>query len=68
MKRYRELMEDLHDVAVVAERRVEEPMSSEEVVRRLKENGVLLRHLEAMHAQGPARFAQGARCAGLAAN
>jgi hypothetical protein len=34
-------MEDLHDLAVVAERRAERPISLEEMKRRLKKNGVL---------------------------
>jgi PHD/YefM family antitoxin component YafN of YafNO toxin-antitoxin module len=41
MKRYQDLMEDLHDLAVVAERRAERPISLEEMKRRLKKNGVL---------------------------
>lgn len=41
LKRYEELMEDLHDLAVVAERRAERPISIEEMKRRLKKNGVL---------------------------
>ena len=41
LKRYQELMEDLHDLAVVAERRAERPISLEEMKRRLKKNGVL---------------------------
>jgi hypothetical protein len=39
--RYRKLLEDLHDLAVVAERREEEPISLQEMKRRLKTNGVL---------------------------
>lgn len=38
---YEELMEDLHDLAIVAERREEPPISYEEVKRRLKEDGHL---------------------------
>jgi hypothetical protein len=38
---YEELMEDLSDLAVVAERRDEPRISFEEVKRRLKENGQL---------------------------
>ena len=38
LKRYQQLMEDLHDLAVVAERRDEEPISLEEMKRRLKED------------------------------
>lgn len=41
LKRYQELMEDLHDLAVVAERRAERPISLEEMKRRLKKDGVL---------------------------
>lgn len=41
LKRYQELMEDLHDLAVVAERRDEEPLSLEEMRRRLKKDGLL---------------------------
>ena len=41
LKRYQELMEDLHDLTVVAERRAERPISLEEMKRRLKKNGVL---------------------------
>ena len=35
IKAYRKLMEDLHDLAVVAERRDEPPISMEEMRRRL---------------------------------
>ena len=38
---YKELMEDLNDLAVIAERRDEPRISFEEVKRRLKENGHL---------------------------
>ena len=41
LKRYQKLMEDLHDLAVVAERRAEEAISLEEMHRRLKKNGLL---------------------------
>jgi len=41
LKRYQELMEDLHDLAVVAERRPERPISLEQMKRRLKKDGVL---------------------------
>jgi hypothetical protein len=39
--KYRKLLEDLHDLAVVAERREEEAISLQEMKRRLKTNGVL---------------------------
>ena len=39
LRRYQRLLEDLHDLAVVAERRDEEPISLEEMKRRLKDNG-----------------------------
>jgi PHD/YefM family antitoxin component YafN of YafNO toxin-antitoxin module len=41
LKRYQNLMEDLHDLAVLAERRTEQPISFEEMERRLKKDGVL---------------------------
>ena len=41
LKRYQKLMEDLHDLAVVAERRAEEPITFEEMKRHLKKDGVL---------------------------
>jgi len=41
LEEYEELLEDLHDLAVVAERR-DEPMSSfEEMKERLRKNGLL---------------------------
>lgn len=36
LKQYEKLMEDLHDLAVVAERRSEKPLSIEDMKRRLK--------------------------------
>ena len=41
LRRYRKLVEDLHDLAVVAERRSEPTISFEEMRRRLKKNGLL---------------------------
>ena len=41
LQRYEQLMEDLHDLAVVAERREEEPISLEEMKQRLREDGLL---------------------------
>jgi len=41
LKRYRKLMEDLHDLAVIAERRAEQTISFEEMKRRLKKDGLL---------------------------
>jgi hypothetical protein len=41
LKRYRKLIDDLHNLAVVAERRSEEPVSLKEMKRRLKTDGVL---------------------------
>ena len=37
---YRKLLEDLHDLAVVAERRDEPRVTLEELKRRLREDGV----------------------------
>ena len=41
IQRYQKMMEDLHDLAVVAERRSEKPISLEEMKRRLKKNGLV---------------------------
>jgi PHD/YefM family antitoxin component YafN of YafNO toxin-antitoxin module len=41
LKQYERLMEDLHDLAVVAERRDEEPVSLNDMKRRLREDGLL---------------------------
>jgi PHD/YefM family antitoxin component YafN of YafNO toxin-antitoxin module len=41
LERYEQLMEDLHDLAIVAERREEEPISFEEMKRRLQRDGLL---------------------------
>ncbi len=41
VKRYLRLLEDLHDLAAVAERRAEEPVSLSEMKRRLKKDGLL---------------------------
>lgn len=40
-RRYQKLLEDLHDLLVVAERRDEEPVGLEEMKRRLEEDGLL---------------------------
>jgi len=41
IERYEQLLEDLHDLAIVAERREEEPISLEEMKRRLQRDGLL---------------------------
>ena len=41
LKQYEQLLEDLHDLAIVAERREEKPISLEEMKRRLREDGLL---------------------------
>jgi len=41
LERYERLMEDLHDLAIIAERRDEQPISIEEMRRRLKKDGIL---------------------------
>lgn len=41
LKQYEKLMEDLHDLAVVAERRAEEPLTLEELKQRLQQDGLL---------------------------
>ena len=41
LKRYSRLMEDLHDLAVVAERRNEKPVSADGMKKRLHKRGLL---------------------------
>ncbi len=41
LKQYEQLLEDLHDLAIVAERREEESISLEEMKRRLQRDGLL---------------------------
>ena len=41
LEQYEELMEDIHDLAVIAERREEQPISLVEMKRRLKKRGLV---------------------------
>ena len=41
MKQYEKLMEDLHDLAIVAERKNEKPITLGELKRRLKKDGLI---------------------------
>ena len=41
VKQYEQILEDLHDLAVIAERRQEKPTEWEEVKRRLQDDGLL---------------------------
>lgn len=41
VKDFEELLEDLHDIAVVAERRDEQTISHKDVIKELKQNGIL---------------------------
>ena len=41
LKRYSRLMEDLHDLAVVAERRNEKSVAADEMKKRLHKRGLL---------------------------
>ncbi len=41
IQRYRRLIEDLHDLAAVAERRDEEPIGTDEVRQRIQADGPL---------------------------
>lgn len=41
VEEYEELLEDLHDLATIAERRDESTIDFEELKKRLKENGLL---------------------------
>ena len=41
LEQYEKLMEDLHDLAIVAERHKEKPIDIEELKRRLKKDGLI---------------------------
>jgi PHD/YefM family antitoxin component YafN of YafNO toxin-antitoxin module len=41
LREYRRLLEDIHDLAAIAERRSEKAISLEEMERRLKRDGLL---------------------------
>lgn len=41
IRRYERMLEDLHDLAIVAERKDEKPVSLAEMKRRLKSDGLL---------------------------
>jgi hypothetical protein len=41
VRRYRQLIEDLHDLAIVAERRREKPVPLSDLRRRLERDGLL---------------------------
>jgi PHD/YefM family antitoxin component YafN of YafNO toxin-antitoxin module len=41
LRRYRQMIEDLHDLAMVAERRREKPVPLQDLKRRLERDGVL---------------------------
>lgn len=41
LEQYEKLMEDLRDLAIIAERREETPISFDELKRRLKKDGLL---------------------------
>ncbi len=41
LSEYRQLLEDFHDLAVVAERRKEKPISLRQMKRRLRRHGLL---------------------------
>ena len=41
IEEYKELLEDLHDLAIVAERRTEQTISFSELKKKLKKNGLL---------------------------
>jgi hypothetical protein len=57
LREYQKLQEDLHDLAVVAERRSEKPISAGEMKRRLKKDGLLWHRLQALlHSTSPRRL------------
>jgi hypothetical protein len=41
IEEYEDLLEDLHDLAVIAERRDEPTVPLEEIIEKLKKNGIL---------------------------
>lgn len=41
LKQYKKLLDDLHDLAIVAERREEKPITLVEMKRRLKKDGLI---------------------------
>jgi PHD/YefM family antitoxin component YafN of YafNO toxin-antitoxin module len=41
LEQYEKLLEDLHDLAIVAERKDEKPISLTEMKRRLKKDGLI---------------------------
>ncbi len=41
LKEYEKLLEDLHDLAVIAERKAEKPIALDELKRRLKRGGLI---------------------------
>ncbi|MBI5290330.1 MAG: hypothetical protein HY872_00445 [Chloroflexi bacterium] len=41
LRQYRKLMEDLHDLAVIAERRKEKSVAFDELKRQLRKDGLL---------------------------
>ncbi|OGU17466.1 MAG: hypothetical protein A2X61_08870 [Ignavibacteria bacterium GWB2_35_12] len=41
LKHYEEMLEDLHDLAVIAERKDEPTISLDELKKRLKKNGLI---------------------------
>lgn len=44
IEEYEELLEDLHDLAIIAERRDDPTISFEEIRKRLKEDGLHFHH------------------------
>ncbi len=41
LRQYAKLMEDLHDLAIVAERRKEKPVAFDELKKRLRKDGLV---------------------------
>jgi hypothetical protein len=52
IERYEQLKEDLHDLAIVAERKNEECISLDEMKRRLKRDGILLNCIQTISRKG----------------
>jgi PHD/YefM family antitoxin component YafN of YafNO toxin-antitoxin module len=45
LRQYQKLMEDLHDLAIVAERRKEKPVTLEELKRRLRKKVITIHYV-----------------------
>jgi len=58
LEEYKRLLEDLHDLAVVAERRTEERLPLDQVLKRLEQDGALCGRTDRVRGEGPSRTGQ----------